>query len=55
MVGGAGRVVTSAEKAAWTTEGKILTQGDPLPQTVYRIASKPNSPLFLRVLVRVRR
>jgi hypothetical protein len=55
MIGGTGRVMTSAEKAAWTTDGQLLTQGDPLPQTVYRIASKPNSPLFLRVLVRVRR
>jgi hypothetical protein len=53
MVGGVGRVVTPAEKAAWTNEGQLLTQGDPLPQTVYRIAARPNDPLFLRVVIRV--
>lgn len=52
MRNGAGRTWTSVEKASSGENSRILTQEDPLPQTVYRIPSKPDAPLAVKVLLR---
>jgi hypothetical protein len=48
MNGGAGRAWTSAEKQAGEAT-RSLTQEDPTPQTIYRVAGRPNEPLMLTV------
>jgi len=50
--GGAGTGWTAAEKEAG--EGKrLLVQGDPLPQTIYRVAIKPGGPVLVTVPLRI--
>jgi hypothetical protein len=52
LVGGAGTAMTKTEKTA--AEGKqLLTQADSLPQTIFRIRSKPGTPLILSVPLRI--
>ena len=48
MNGGAGKAWTSEEKQAGEAT-RSLTQQDPMPQTIYRIAGRPNEPLMLTV------
>jgi hypothetical protein len=48
MNGGAGRAWTNAEKQAGEAT-RSLTQEDPTPQTIYRVAGRPNEPLMLTV------
>lgn len=50
--GGAGKQWTAAEKEADKGERRLV-QGDPLPQTIYRIKVKPGAPMVLRVPLRV--
>jgi hypothetical protein len=45
--GQAGKVLTVAEQQA--SRGAVLTQADPLPQTMYRVESKPGDSLMFRV------
>lgn len=52
MIGGAGKVYTKTEKDAGT-EGRLLTQEDELPQTLYRIVPKAGEPLLITVPVRI--
>ena len=52
MVGGAGKAYTGAEKQAGT-EGRLLTQADELPQTLYHVSAKPGTPLAVRVALRI--
>ncbi|MEN3332004.1 MAG: hypothetical protein V7641_1369 [Blastocatellia bacterium] len=52
MVGGAGKTYTRTEKEAGT-EGRLLTQEDELPQTLYRIVPKPGMPLLVAVPLRI--
>jgi len=52
MVGGAGKSYTKAEKEAGA-EGRLLTQEDELPQTLYRLTPKPGVPLLISVPLRV--
>lgn len=52
MVGGAGKTYTRTEKEAGT-EGRLLTQEDELPQTLYRITPKPGTPLLVAVPLRI--
>ena len=43
---------TVAEKDA--AEGKrLLVQGDPLPQTIYRVETRPGAPLLVSVSLRI--
>lgn len=49
MEGGAGRVMTEKEQAAATEEGASLSQDDPVPQTIYRLAIKPEDALVIRL------
>jgi len=55
LEGGAGRAYTKEEKAAGGDGSRMLTQGDPLPQTVFRLDSKPGKPVLVKVLLRIAR
>ncbi len=52
LVGGADTPMTRAERAAGRRKA-LLTQADSLPQTIYRIRSKPGAPLLLTVPLRI--
>lgn len=53
MNGGAGRAWTNEEKAAGATAAtRLLTQEEPAPQTVYRVASKNKSAVLVTVPLR---
>jgi hypothetical protein len=52
LAGGAGRTWTRAEQEAGTDGTRQLTQEDPEPQTIYRVAVKPGAPLLVRVGLR---
>ena len=52
MIGGAGKSYTKAEKEAGV-EGRLLTQEDELPQTLYRVVAKPGSPIVIAVPLRI--
>jgi len=49
MVGGVGRVWTKAEQEAGLDGTRRLTQDDPGPQTVYRVAVPAGQPFFAQV------
>ncbi|HEX4945939.1 MAG TPA: DUF4384 domain-containing protein [Blastocatellia bacterium] len=49
MMGGEGRIWTKAEQEAGADVARELTQDDPGPQTVYRVAIKPGAPLWVNV------
>lgn len=51
LSGGAGKTWTRAEQQAGA-ETRLLTQDDPAPQTVYRVASKPDEPVLVKVRLR---
>lgn len=51
LEGGAGRQYTAEEKAAGTDGARMLTQTDPLPQTVLRVNAKPGSALLVKVVI----
>ncbi len=51
MEGGAGQTMTEKEQAAASTDGE-LTQDDPVPQTIYRLAIKPEDALVIRLPLR---
>lgn len=53
LEGGAGLPYTKAEKAAGGDGSRMLTQGDPLPQTVLRIHANPGNPVLVKVLLRI--
>ncbi len=55
MVGEVDNAYTNSEKEAGLNGSRLLTQDDPLPQTVYRIHAKPNDPLFVNVTLRIGR
>ncbi|MFY9610030.1 MAG: DUF4384 domain-containing protein [Blastocatellia bacterium] len=55
LEGGAGLPYTGAEKAAGGDGSRMLTQGDPLPQTVLRLNAKPGTPVLVKVLMRIAR
>jgi Domain of unknown function (DUF4384) len=53
LVDGPGTPMTAAEKKA--AEGKrLLTRSDPMPQSIYRVRSKPGEPLLLSVFLRIK-
>jgi hypothetical protein len=52
LVGGAGQTWTNAEKEAGVATGRSLTQGDPSPQTVYRVPAKAAGKLLVTVPLR---
>jgi hypothetical protein len=54
MDGGAGEAMTEKEQAAGASNSQELTQDDPVPQTVYRVAIKAEYPLILSVPLKFR-
>ena len=52
MVDGAGKTYTKAEKEAGA-QGRLLTQEDELPQTLFRVIAKQGSPLLVAVPLRI--
>ena len=56
LEGGAGLPYTSIEKSAASGEAsRMLTQGDPLPQTILRLTAKPGSAVLVTVFLRIAR
>jgi hypothetical protein len=55
MAGGAGQTMTEKEQAAGANSSQELTQDDPAPQTVYRLAIKPNDPVIVSVPLKFRK
>lgn len=53
LEGGAGLQYTTAEKAAGGDGSRMLTQGDPLPQTVLRVNATPGNPVLVKVVLRI--
>lgn len=49
MEGGAGRVMTEREQSAAASDAASLSQDDPVPQTIYRLAIKPEDALVIRL------
>ncbi|MGH9937818.1 MAG: DUF4384 domain-containing protein, partial [Blastocatellia bacterium] len=47
--GGAGTAYTKAEQAAGGNSTQRLTQDDPLPQTIFRVAVRPGKPLLVKL------
>jgi len=52
LAGGAGKTWTQAEQQAAAGATRVLTQEDPAPQTVYRVAVKSGDPLMVKVHLR---
>jgi Domain of unknown function (DUF4384) len=55
MAGGAGKTWTQAELEAGANGTRQLTQDDPGPQTIYRVAVKPGAPLLVKIGLRYSR
>lgn len=55
MADGVGKAWTKAEKEAGANTTRQLTQEDPGPQTIYRVATKPGSPVLVNVGLRYAR
>jgi hypothetical protein len=54
LEGGAGLPYTTTEKAAASGDGaRMLTQTDPLPQTILRMRAKSGSPVIARINLRI--
>lgn len=49
MVGGKGKSWTKEEQEAGADATRSLTQEDPGPQTIYRVATKPGQPVLIKV------
>ena len=55
MAGGVGKSWTRAEQEAGANATRQLTQDDPGPQTIYRVAVKQGAPLLVKVELRYSR
>jgi hypothetical protein len=55
MTDGAGTIMTEKEQAAGANTAAEMTQDDPAPQTVYRLAIKPENPILFSVPMKFRR
>jgi hypothetical protein len=52
-VAGAGRSYTRAEREAGQDPNRLLTQDDPLPQTLYRVETRPPKAVLVHVGLRI--
>lgn len=52
LVGGAGQAYTGTERDA-AAQGRLLTQDDQLPQTLYRVLTAPGSPVVISVPLKI--
>lgn len=53
LEGGAGLPYTKAEKSAGGDGSRMLTQSDPLPQTILRMNARSGSPVLVKVVLRI--
>ena len=53
LSGGAGQPWSRAEQMAAAARTRILSQDDPPPQTVYRVAAKAGEPIVVKVRLRL--
>lgn len=53
LSGGAGQAWSRAEQMAAASRTRILSQDDPPPQTVYRVAAKAGEPIVVKVRLRL--
>jgi hypothetical protein len=53
LEGGAGLPYTAAEKSAGGDGSRMLTQTDPLPQTILRLNTRPGSPVLVKIELRI--
>ncbi|HET8647493.1 MAG TPA: hypothetical protein VFO85_18490 [Vicinamibacteria bacterium] len=51
--GGPGRAYTAAEQEAARSQTRLLTRGEPLPQTLYRVQGRAGSPALVAVRLRI--
>lgn len=54
LAGGAGRAYTGVERDA-AAQGRLLTQDDALPQTLYRVLAAPGSPVLISLPLKIAR
>jgi len=55
LEGGGGLSYTNAEKVAGGTGSRMLTQSDPLPQSIFRVNAKPGVPVLIKLVLRIAR
>ena len=55
LEGGGGMPYSNAEKVAGGPGSRMLTQKDPLPQTIFRVSAKLGSPVLIRLVLRIAR
>ncbi len=55
LEGGEGQVYTAPEAKAGADPKTLLTQDDPLPQTLYRLAVKTGAPVMVTVVLPIRK
>ena len=48
-----GKSYTKAEKEAATDRTRLLTHDEPLPQTMYRLETKPGEPMLLNISLKI--
>ena len=53
LEGGAGQAYTRSEQVAGANKKGRLTQADPLPQTLFRVAAKPGKPLLVKLPLKI--
>ena len=53
MAGGAGRAYTATEQEAASQPARLLTRGEPLPQTLYRVEGTAGDPALVVVTLRM--
>ena len=53
LEGGGGMAYSNVEKIAGESGSRMLTQSDPLPQTILRVGSKPGNPVLVKVALRI--
>jgi hypothetical protein len=53
VVGWQEAAYTQAERRAGEAAAAVLSQDDPPPALIFRVPSRPNTPLFLRLVIRV--
>ncbi|MCZ6490191.1 MAG: DUF4384 domain-containing protein [Acidobacteria bacterium] len=51
--GQTGKSYTKAEKEAATDRTRLLTHDEPLPQTMYRLETKPGEPMLLNISLKI--
>jgi hypothetical protein len=53
LIGAPDRKWTPAERSAGENSSLRLSQGDPMPQTLYRCAAQPDRPVLLKLRLKI--